>query len=187
MQCHTAWGQWAVQLLQCTATPLGGSAQWDSCNARAHRLRGQVVLPSRRSLPRDQCIASMPGGSGQWSSGHTLPHCLGAVGSGTPAIHCLQAWGDGESCQGGGRCLRAELLQCTASLPGGIGQWSSCHAMPHYLGAVGSATPAIHCHTAWGQWAVEILPCTDTPPGDNGQWNSSNAPADQLRWTGTPA
>ena len=47
------WGQWAVDLVQYTAPPLGGSGQWISCN--------------------------------------TLPHCLGAVGSGPPAVHCPTA------------------------------------------------------------------------------------------------
>ena len=38
-----------------------------------------------------------------------------------------------------------ELLRCTASLPWGSGQWNSCNALPHYPGAVGSLTPAMHC------------------------------------------
>ena len=54
MHCLTAWGQWTVQLLQCTALLPWGSVQWNSCNA--------------------------------------LPHCVGAVGTGTPAMHCLTAW-----------------------------------------------------------------------------------------------
>ena len=85
MHCLTALGQWAVQLLQCTA--------------------------------------SLPGGSGQWNSCNTLPHYLGAVDSGTFALHCLTA-----------------------------------------LGAVGSGTSAMHCRTAWGQWAVEPLQCTASLP-----------------------
>jgi hypothetical protein len=36
-----------------------------------------------------------------------------------------------------------ELLQHTAAPPGGSGQWNSCNALPHCLGAVGSGTPAI--------------------------------------------
>ena len=72
---------------------------------------------------------------------------LGAVGSATPATHCLTAWGQ----------LAVQLLQCTASLPGGSGQCNSCHALPHCLGAVGSATSAMHCLTALGQLAVELL------------------------------
>ena len=141
MQCLIALGRWAVQLLQCTA-----------------------------SLPR---------GSGQWNSCHALPHCLEAVGSGTPSTHCLTAWGhwavellqctaslvggsamrgptswgDGESCPGGGRCLKSgtpvthrhsawgqwavQLLQCTTALPGGSGQWNSCNARAHQLGGRG--------------------------------------------------
>ena len=81
-----------------------------------------------------QCTASLPGGSGQCNSRSTLPHCLGAVGSGTPAIHCRTAWGQ----------WAVELPQYTASLPGGSGQWTFCNALPHCLGAVGSATPAMH-------------------------------------------
>ena len=55
--------------------------------------------------------------------------------------------------------------------PGGSGKWNSCNALPHRLGAVGSATPAMHCHTAWGQWAVELVQCAGPP----------------ARGTGTPA
>ena len=87
------------------------------------------------------------------------PHCLGAVGSGPPAIHCLTALGQ----------WAAQLLQCTAPLPGGSGQWTSCNALPHCPGAVGSATPATHCLTAWGQWAVQLLQCTAPLPGGSGQ------------------
>ena len=105
----TAWGQWAVQLLQCTAPVPWG--QWEV-----------EVL---------QCTDSLPGGSGQCNSCNALPHCLGAVGSGTPAMHLLNAWG-----QWAVQLLQctaslpwgqwtAELLQCTASLPGGSGQWNS--------------------------------------------------------------
>ena len=90
MHCLTAWGQWAVELLQCTASLPGGSGQCNSCNALPH----------------------CPGGSGQCNSCNALPHCLGAVGSATPAMHCLTALGQ----------WAAELLQCTASLPGGSGQ-----------------------------------------------------------------
>ena len=53
-----------------------------------------------------------------------------------------------------------QLLQCTASLSGGSGQCYSCNALPNCLGAVGSATPAMHCLTAWEQLAVQLLQCT---------------------------
>ena len=85
-----------------------------------------------------QHTASLPGGSGQWNSCNTLPHCLEAVGSGTPATHCLTAW----------RQQAVELLQHTASLPGGSGQWDSCNTLPHCLEAVGSGTPVTFCLTA---------------------------------------
>ena len=199
MHCHTAQGQWAMELLQCTASLPGGIGQWNSCNALPHCL-GAVgsATPAmhcltawgRWAVELLQCTASLLGGSGQWNSCHALPHCLGAMGNVTPAMHCLTAWGhwavrllqctaslvggsamrgptswgDGESCPGGGRRLKSgtsvihrhsawgqwveQLLQCTASLPGGSGQWNSCSALPHCLGAVGSATPATHCHTA---------------------------------------
>ena len=111
MHCHTALGQWAVQLPQCTASLRGGSGQWNSCNA--------------------------------------LPHCLGAVGSGTLAMRGPTSWPHGESYPGGGHCLK-------------------------------SGTPAMHCHNAWGQWAVELLQCTATLPGGCGQWNSCHARAHQL-------
>ena len=144
MQCLTARGQWAVQLLQCSA--------------------------------------SLPWGSGQWNSYNALPHCSGAVGSATPAMHCLTAWGQ----------WAVQLLQCTASLPSG--QWAvqllqcsaslargsvqpnPCNALPHCPRAVGSATPATHCLTAWGQWAVDPPQCTAPLPW--GQWA-----ADPLQYT----
>ena len=54
--------------------------------------------------------------------------------------HCLSARGH----------WAVQLLQYTAALPRGSGQWNSCNALPHYPRAVGSATPAMHCLTAWG-------------------------------------
>ena len=95
MHCLTALGQWAVQLLQCTASLPSGGRQCNSCNA--------------------------------------LPHCLGAVGSGIPAMLCPTAWGQGA----------AQLLQCPISLPGGRGRCNSCNTLPHFLGAVGGAAPAM--------------------------------------------
>ena len=102
MPCLTTWGQWAVELLQCTAL--------------------------------------LPGGSGQCNSRNALPHCMGAVGGGTPAMHCLTAWGQ----------WVVELLQCIAPLPRGSGRWNSCNALPHRLGAVASGTPGgVWCGVAW--------------------------------------
>ena len=126
----TAWAQWAVDLLQCTAPLPGRSGQWTSCNTLPH-CRGAVGSgPPSMHCPTAwgqwavqllQCTASLPWGSGQCNSCNTVPHCLGAVGSRTPAMHCLTApgavgsgppamlctpaWGDGESSPGGGRSI----------------------------------------------------------------------------------
>ena len=78
-----------------------------------------------------QFTASLIWGSGQWNSCKALTYCLGAVGNGIPATHCLTAWGQ----------WAVELLQCTASLPGGSGLRNSCNTPPHCLGAEGSGTP----------------------------------------------
>ena len=37
---------------------------------------------------------------------------------------------------------------------------NACNALQQCLGAVGSVTPEMHSHTAWGRWAVELMPCT---------------------------
>ena len=145
MHCLTVWGQWAVELLQCAASLPLNSRQCNSCNALPH------------------CLGAV-------DSATLAMYCLtalGAVGSATPAMHCLTALGQ----------WAVEFLQCTASLAGGSGQCNSCNALPHCLGgsgqcnscnalphcpgAVGSGTPAIHCLTAWGQWAVQLVQCTD--------------------------
>ena len=82
----TAWGQWAAELLQCTAPQPGGSGHWNACNALPHCL-GQWAVEIL------QCTAPLLGVSGLWTSCNAMPHCLGAVGSGTPAMHCPTAWG----------------------------------------------------------------------------------------------
>ena len=97
--CLTAWGQWTVQLLQCTASLPGGSGQWNAMQCLTAWGQWAVQLL--------QCTASLPGGSGQCNSCNTLSHCAwaqravqlmqctaplpGAVGSATAAIHCLTA------------------------------------------------------------------------------------------------
>ena len=86
---------------------------------------------------------------GLWAVEILLPHCVRAVGSGTPAAHCLPPLGQ----------WTGHLLQYTAALPG----------------AVGSGTPATHCATAWGQWAVDLLQRTASLPGGSGQWDFCNA------------
>ena len=41
--------------------------------------------------------------------------------------------------------------------------------------AVVSVTPATHCFTAWGQWAVGLLQYIASLSGGSGQRNSYNA------------
>ena len=163
IHCLTAWGQWAVQLLQCTAPLPWGTRQCNSCNALPHCL-GAVhsATPAmhcpaawgQRAVQLLKCTASLPWGSRQCNSCNALPHCLGAVGSATPAMHCPTTWGQ----------WAVQLLQCTAPLPWGTRQCNSCNALPHCLAAVHSATPAMHCPTAWGQRAVQLLQCTASLP-----------------------
>ena len=146
-----------MELLQCAGRPWG-------------------VLPKRRPLSKERNPCS------------ALLHCPGVVGSGTPATHSPTAWGQ----------WAVEFLPRTLTLPGGSRQCNSCNAsahqlggrgylpkrrllpkernsckaLPRRLGAVGSATPATHCLTAWGQWVVPVLQCTSALPGGSGQWNS---------------
>ena len=102
MHCPTAWGQWAVQLLQYTASLPWGSRQCNSRNALPHCLGAVDSATPAMHCPTAwgqwavqllQCTASLRGGSGQCYSRNALPHCLGAVGSATPAMHCLTALG----------------------------------------------------------------------------------------------
>ena len=156
-----------------------------------------VTIELVKGVASSRHVVDSLGGSGRRNSCSALSHCLGAVGSatpamhnptapsGTPAIHCRTAWGSAMcySCNTPPHWLgkwAVELLHCTARLPGGSGQCKSCNALPHYLGAVGSArahcpgavgaeTPAMQCLTAWGRLAVELLHHTASLPGVSGQ------------------
>ena len=76
-----------------------------------------------------------------------------------------------------------ELVPCTAKVHGGSGQCNSCNALPHYPGAVGSGTSAIHCLTTWGQWAVQIVQCHAPLPGGSGHCDSCNTlPHCRAQW-----
>ena len=68
-----------------------------------------------------------------------------------------------------------ELLQYTASLLGSSGHGNSYNALPHCVGAVGNATPAMYCLAMWGQWAGQFLHCTTALPRRNVPWGSCNA------------
>ena len=124
-------------------------------------------------------------GNGQWNSQIPLPHCCGAVGSGTPSVisvHChteehwavdllqysatllrisgqLGSFGTMPYCWGGSGQWDSFS---TATLLGS-GRWISIKLTPHLRGALGSGSPAVHCHTpcftAQGQVAggVDIL------------------------------
>ena len=90
----TLWGQWAVQLMQCTPTLPGGGGQWNSCNARAHELGDGESCPVAVAAQTVELV-------------HALPHYLGAVGSGLLAMRGPTSWGHGGACPGGGRCLKS--------------------------------------------------------------------------------
>ena len=80
-----------------------------------------------------------------------------------------------------------ELLQCTATPLGGIGQCNSCSTLPHCLGVVGKGTPTMHCHTAWGRWAVEFLQWAGPPARGRGVLPKRRSlPMECLRGTAAP-
>ena len=54
------------------------------------------------------CTATLLGSNGKWYSFSELPHCWGALGTGTPSVHCH-----------------------TATLLGSSGQWYSFTALLH--------------------------------------------------------
>ena len=167
-----------MELLQRTTSLPAGGGQWNSCNARAHQLGGQGFPPRRRSLPKERI------------SCNTLPRCLGAVGSGTPTIHCLTTWGQ----------LGNPFPEYTASRPRGSGEWNSYNAMPHCLRGGGQWKSCnARAHQLWGhkvlprrgsmrkernscnampqcprQWAVQLMQHAASLPWSCGQWNSRN-------------
>ena len=119
MHCHTAWGQWAVELMSCTASLPGGSGQCNSCNALPHcpgavgssqrpgptSLGGRGVLPKRRSVPMERlqgtAVPNRPGPPA-WGTRSVLKE--GLRGMAVPNSPGSPAGGDGVSCLGGGRC-----------------------------------------------------------------------------------
>ena len=137
-----------------------------------------------------QSGATLLGGCGQCSSRKILPHYPGTLRNAIPAMHCPTARG-----QWGVELLQCtatlprgcgvQLLQyttslprgsgrwdsykSTASLPRGSGKWNPYNAVPHRLGAVGSAIPIMHCRSTWGPWAAQLLQCGGPPSGGDGQ------------------
>ena len=134
----TAWEQWAVELLRYTAA---------LCGPRGNAVVYLAVPPPLApgvcgGEPQDfhyGCRAircCIIWGSGPWNSCATEPHCLGAVCSGTLAVHRHTT-----------RWRRAvELLRHTAALSTGSGQRNAIGTLPR---------------TALGQWAWNSC---GTPP-----------------------
>ena len=54
MHGRTAWGQGAVELVQCTAIVLVGMGEWNCC-----------IVQGQRAVELLQCSATLPTGSGQ--------------------------------------------------------------------------------------------------------------------------
>ena len=108
-----------------------------------------------------QCIATLPGGRGQCKFCNALSHCPGVVGSGTAAMHCHPARGQWASAIPAMHChttrgrRAVELLQCTATLPVGSGQWNSCNA--HHGHFVLMAPVRNRTRTSLKSWA----PCVN--------------------------
>ena len=142
--------------MQYTASLPGASGQGNSCSALPHCLwavgsaipaiHGLIAWGDgefcpgggcRRKMELLQCTATLLGGSEQCNSCNTLPHRLGVVGSGTRAMRWPSSWEDGESCPGGGRCLKSAC-----------GGWQPPSARAHQPGGRG------------------VLPRTWSPPKD---------------------
>ena len=119
--------QWAVDLLQYTATLPLSSMQWISCSTLPHFWG--AVSSGPPSVHR-----------------HIDVERWGAVGSGSPSVHGRTArdqWA-------------ADHLLCTATLLMSSEQWISSNAVPNCWGAVGNGSPSPYCHTAGGQWILVV-------------------------------
>ena len=110
MQCLTACGQWAMELLLCTAMLPEGSGLWNSCNALPHCLGvvGTGTPVMHRHIAWGQWAMQLlhmhcHTAQGQWAvelllCTATLSRVswlwnfrLGAVGGRTPVLHCHTA------------------------------------------------------------------------------------------------
>ena len=67
-------------------------------------------------------IASLLQSGGLWTSCITLPHCWGAVGGGSPCVHCHTA----------AKRWVVDLLKYAPTTVGSSGQWVSFCTPPHY-------------------------------------------------------
>ena len=168
IQCHTAQGHWTVELIHCNALPSWSSGQCNCCTAMCYCL-GAVGS----ATPAIHYLTALRQWVVQFLQCPTIP-----AGAGRQWTSC-NAWADqleaGELGPRSGRYLKAELLRCTGTLPCGSAQCNFCSALPYIPGPRGSATGALHCSSASGQWALELLSCTTTLARGNGQWNSYSA------------
>ena len=98
LQCTASlpWGQWAVQLLQCTASLPGGSGQCNSCNGWSECSAGPVGM---------YYWAHRPGGMGSPTQGVVGASFRAYGGPSSSENRAHRPGGDGESRQGGGRSL----------------------------------------------------------------------------------
>ena len=91
MHGHNACGQWALKLLQCTAT-VPGAVGDGTPTMHCHSTCGawaMATLQCTSTLPAGpwgvellQCTSTLLGGSGRRKVCNALPHCLGAVDKG---------------------------------------------------------------------------------------------------------
>ena len=110
---------------------------------------------------------------GHWNFCNALPHCLGALGSGTLVMHYHAPGGNAQwkSCNALPQCLGiigSETHVMHATLPEGNGPWNACNSLPQCLGASGSGTLVIHCCIVRGQYAGELLQWSATLPMGSG-------------------
>ena len=154
MHCLATGGQWAVQLLQCSASPLGAVGV-GTLALHCPTVWGPWAVELLSST------ATVLRGSGQWNSCNALPHCLGVVGSAPPAMHFLTSWGQ----------WAVQLLQCAGTLPWDSGGGGAPAVVPWTMGL--GVVPRGSC--ADQPWESSVLPlqeqdgsrCTpeDAPPG----------------------
>ena len=129
---------------QCTVA-LGPCCSADAC-ARSHRVySAHCTVCAALHYPYFVCGAALLGA--MHCTVLCVPCCIALVGSGqwkrrNALSFCLLAGGSGTPA----------AVRRTACR-----QW-----------AVGGATPAMHCLTAWGKWAIELLQCTASLPRGSG-------------------
>ena len=128
------------------------------------------------AIHRHNALGHWAVGLGHHNLCGSLPHCLGAVGGESCAIHWRFACGEGAIpqhsatlCLGcGQRSHGITPLLCRGVMSSGTharhgyiayGQrwWNSCRTFAHYLREVGIRILALHRHSARGQWVVEPL------------------------------